>query len=554
MQEHSPYKNISHIILSIVFILLLVSSCGDALKPGEIFDQLEYGDLDNVERPPVTDTTPQTSQPDALIRTRGALGILGFAKDKEGNYIVLIRQNNAHDNAELRISKCDANGRFIADRSLLGANSQDGGATEAGKPGGFGSGRLAYNSKMDKIAVLTCYTGLGHQYSFFDVLNNDNDAFAERFEFKYGGHTYSHSFDQRVIYHKATNLFYQMQHGDAYPRAMGIATVSLESKEDVFSAYIVRPPKSNTGYGGNSTRTRIGDIAVFDNGDVASTILTPFYDNKFIQSFLPDTSTPCYSYVSGADAPLSVSIWNAAGDATDGHRYTKNVLLDITPFKSATVVKDGSLGVSPSAINLSGYAKKTGLTGAIPKTTVFGNEVLVAWLTYSGYNYNNAATTLQQTVFCIYDRETNRIVQKDSVPGAEIYHTVSILSYGDKAKWITPNETVLVYHELDLNTFKTSGFKAAHLTKSIPLKTMAAKTVPAISGSASGQFSPVGVYGQNPAIDYVLNEDGSMDILWMNEALITNEHKLMFRRLYVTSINNQGEFSKVIEVPVRSVK
>ncbi|MGL4909557.1 MAG: hypothetical protein ACRC3G_09500 [Bacteroidales bacterium] len=539
--------------LVVVYPILFLSGCSDELTPGDNSEILERGDLttDSLNTDTVGSTEPQIS---TMIRARGAIGLLGFTKDKEGNYIVMIRQNNAYDNVELRVSKCDPEGKFIADKSLLGATSQDGGQTEAGRPGGSGSGRLAYNPDRNEFAFLTCYTGKGHQYSSFNVLSNEDETFGNKLANFYGGQTYSHSFDQRLIYHKLSKMYYQMQHGDAYPRAMGIASVSMESNANTFWVYLVRPPKSNTSYGGNSTRTRIGDIAVFDNGDVASTISTPFYDNAFIQAFLPYSAAPCYSYASGADADLSVEMWNAAGDGYRGRKYTMNICLDITKRGSKSVVVDGSLGISPTAVNLSGYPKGSATAAGIPKTAIFGSEVLVAWLTYSDYNYNGGATTLQHTVFCVYNTITKTIVRKDSVPGAEIFHTASILSYDEKAVWITPNEGHFIYHELDINTFKTSGLGAAHTKREIPLNVMGGKTAKAISGPASGQFSSLGPYGFNPDIDYVINDNGSMHILWMNKGMVIKEHGFNFSPIYITSIDNQGRFTKVIEVPVRSIK
>lgn len=496
-----------------------------------------------------TGLVPEDAQQGGLS-PKGALGILGFTKDNEGNYIILVKQNNLYDNSEMRLSKCDGSGKFVTDNTLLGANSKDNGATANGNPGGAGSGRLAYNPDKNEIAVFTCYSGAGHQYSYYGIVSNDNATFGKSIKV-HGGQTFSHCFDQRTVYHQPTKQFYQLSHGDAYPRTMGMYTANTDNNNSFFWRYIVRPPKANAGYGGNVTHSRIGDLAVFNDGNVAATVVTPFYDNDFINSFLPNAKKPCYEHRNDDD-DINLKIWKAAID----QKYPKNVLLNIIPFKSQTFVKDGSIGVTPDAINLSGYQKSSNMAAGIPKVAIFGNKVLVAWLSYQNYNYDHAGD-LDYTVFCIYDITTSTITKRDSVPGAKLFHTVSILAdpnNAGKAKWITPNETELVYHELDVNTFEAAGFDAAYKTKPIALNINNAKTAKPTANKSSGQFGPLGWYGSNPEIDYVINSDGSMDILWLNTNDASKMYGKSFYPLFVTSIDAKGDFSKITNIPVRASK
>ena len=494
---------------------------------------------------------PDKPAPEGLSKS-GALGLLGFSKDSNGNYIVLIKQNNVFDNAEMRLSKASPNGDFIADNVLLGGTSTDNGKTDAGNPGGAGSGRLAYNPDKNEISVFSCFTGKGHQYSTYSILNNDNALFGQSIDKTFGNMSYSHCFDQRTIYHSGTRQFYQLSHGDAYPRALGMFTTNSDDKNKTFWRYLVRPPKSTGGYGGNVTHSRIGDLAVFDNGTVAATTSTPCYDNDWMNTYLPADKRPCYSHRLTDDA-LSVKIWNDG----IGNQYPKNVFLHLIPSKSKTLVVDGSIGICPEAINLSGYAKGSHLAGALPKTAVVGNKVLVAWLSYSDYGYNHNGN-LSHSVFCLYDTATRTVVRKDSVPGAVLFHTVSILSDptdANKVKWITPEQTKFVYHELSISAFETSGLQSAYSTKDIPLQIENAATVMPTGSKSSGQFGPLGWYGSNPDIDYVIDNEGNIDLLWLDRAAKTTQYTNRdFYPLYVTTINSTGQVTKVVNIQVRASK
>ncbi|MGL4346794.1 MAG: hypothetical protein ACRCR9_01750 [Chitinophagaceae bacterium] len=492
----------------------------------------------------------QQDASEGTLSPKGAIGMLGFTKDKHENYLILMKQNNLYNNLEMRLSKNNPNGKFITDHIILGADSKDNGQTTAGNPGGSGSGRLSYNPDKEEIAIFSCFTGEGHQYSYYSIVSNNTVNFGQSLPLQ-GGNTYSHCFDQRTLYHPPTKQFYQLSHGDAYPRAMGMFTANTDNKSTYFGRYIIRPPKASAGYGGNVTHTRIGDIAVFENGTVAATIVTPFYDNNFLDNFLPSGNIPCYAYKNDGD-DINLKIWKA----TIEEKYPKNVILNIIPFKSPAIVKEGSIGITPDGINLSEYQKSSNIAAGIPKIAVSDNQILVAWLTYKNYNYNHAGD-LSHTVFCLYDTITKTIVKKDSIGLAKLFHTVSILtdpSNKNKVKWITPNETELIYHELDLTIFRTSGFNDAYTTKSIPLKIPQAKIIKATEQRSSGQFGPLGWYGSNPEIDYIINNDGSIDILWKNLNAVSKMYGKNFYPLMVTSINKSGEFKKVITIEVRAAK
>lgn len=486
------------------------------------------------------------TQQDALQGTlspKGALGMLGFAKDLNDNYIVLVMQNNLYNNDEAILTKVSNDGKFITDVPVIGREDKDHGKNPnvQGTPGRFGSGRLAYNPDKNEIVVFTCLQA-EHQSSYYRIASNDNATFGAAIKQK-GFLSYGHNFDQRTVYHNPTKMFYQLAHGDAYPKNLGFYTTSTDQTSPTFNSVLVNIPLDQLGVPGNPTQSRLGDLDIFTDGTVATTFMTAFYDTTFMGNVM--NNRPCYNPPTKITAETSVLVWNAVTEA----KYPRNVFLYVIPYQGKSLIQNTGIGITPVAINLSNYTVGSGKVGAIAKTAVVNEDkIFVAWLEYTDGN-------LDGTWFAVYGKNGNKLKQ-EFIPSTDnplIFHTVSIMrdpNNQNVVKWITPNTSELVYHQLDVNAFIGGSFEGAHQKKSIPLEN--AKTVAPKSPNA--QMSPIGLYGMNPQIDYVMNKDGSMDILWMNINAVTKTDGRNFYPLLVTSIDNNGGVKKVITLEVRAAK
>jgi hypothetical protein len=79
-----------------------------------------------------------------------------------------------------------------------------------------------------------------------------------------GSNAYSHSFDQRVFYDSDNKRFITLELGDAYDRAIGLATYSIASTKGTRKPFKVYLIKGTTGE--NNTYTRLGGVVNTSKG------------------------------------------------------------------------------------------------------------------------------------------------------------------------------------------------------------------------------------------------------------------------------------------------
>lgn len=201
---------------------------------------------------------------------------LGFEKIGEEEFILGYSKDNSNGDKDAEAwytaftkSKVLYSTRIWGDKPLKEINSK-------GEPNQAGSSVIRYNKANDVVIIYLSHRmmysdNIRHQGGWVGFLNAETGELLKKNEKIIGDSWYfSHNFDQRAIL-SSDNKFYTLAHGDAYPRALGIAKWNHTSgKESDLEYYKITNGKT----GDNTTQTHTGDLAELKNNNIAITYST----------------------------------------------------------------------------------------------------------------------------------------------------------------------------------------------------------------------------------------------------------------------------------------
>lgn len=198
--------------------------------------------------------------------------VLGFEKLDKDEFVIGYTKDNSHgdENAEAWYTAFNKSGELYSTRIFGEIDLNENGSK--GMPGQAGSAVIRYNPTDDVLNVYVAHTqmwsdGVRHQAGWIGFLNGETGELITDSNDKFigNGWFYSHNFDQRSIL-SSSGDFYVLAHGDAYPRALGLAKFDHESGK--ISALQYYKLKYGT-TGQNRTDSHTGDLVELSNDNVA---------------------------------------------------------------------------------------------------------------------------------------------------------------------------------------------------------------------------------------------------------------------------------------------
>jgi len=309
---------------------------------------------------------------------------------------------------EYWLSGFDKDGVSAFDTSIFGGDldldlsaESASGSTTKGDPGQASVGVVLYDATTDKIIT---YTGheqrwdddIRHQAGWIGSFTSDgveSDLFNGWFS--------SHNFDQRLMLAEDGSLF-SLAHGDAYPRALGLAKWNISSGTLVYNEEYYEI--ENGVVGNNSTLTDTGDLTELENGSIAIAF------------------------------------------ATEDERNSRDVVLQINSGVDGTTADD----IEDTDIWLTAYDDSRLAGKGIKVVALGGNNILVAWNTYQGESPDEGATygDYVNTTISVYDLQGAELGSMTIDDRLMPTQSMQVSNDGMSVVWVTASEN----SELIINT------------------------------------------------------------------------------------------------------
>ncbi|MBK8808554.1 MAG: hypothetical protein IPO21_18735 [Bacteroidales bacterium] len=341
--------------------------------------------------------------PTCINTARRCTGIEKIGKNK---FIVGYVKDNSYGDidAEAWFTAFDDNGtelystRLFGDVSLAEIDSK-------GKPGEAGTGIIRYNEKHDVLSIYFSHThrwgsdSVRHQAGWVGFMNPNTGELLMKADKQIGSTWFvSHNFDQRTLV-ASDGSFYNLHHGDANPRALGISKWSHES--GLISRMNFYDIQFGT-HGQNQTNAQLGDFVELPDGNVAVVYSTS--DNRTVRD-------------------LRIAIINGMAASTTSVPPTLGNQRWMTEYTNEWV-------------------------GWGSKIAPYGNNLLVAWNTFTDKK------TPKTTNLQIVDYSGDVVSDTESLDEVCLYPTQSIKRSADGKSllWVSAGKgNTLKIHTLNIN-------------------------------------------------------------------------------------------------------